>query len=35
MCSISSGASKEDLNDYYTNTAPKLRNQSIKKFASK
>jgi hypothetical protein len=27
--------SKEDLNDYYTNTAPKLRNESIKKFADK
>jgi hypothetical protein len=27
--------SKEDLNDYYTNTAPKLRNESMKKFADK
>ena len=27
--------SKKDLNDYYTNTAPKLRNESMKKFADK
>lgn len=27
--------SKEDLNDYYTNAAPKLRNESMKKFADK
>ena len=27
--------SKDDLNDYYTNSAPKLRNESIKKFADK
>ena len=26
---------KEDLNDYYANTAPKLRNESMKKFADK
>ena len=27
--------SKEDLNDYYTTTASKLRNESMKKFADK
>jgi len=27
--------SKEDLNDYYTNTAPKLRSESMRKFADK
>ena len=27
--------SKEDLNDYYANIAPKLRNESMKKFADK